>query len=405
MKILMVNKYFHIKGGSETYIFSLKELLEANGHEIVEFSMHDPQNLASLYADYFVSNIDYNQSVGFLKKLQYAANIIYSREAYAKISQLIDLVKPDVAHLHLFQHQLSPSILYALKKKGIPIVYTAHDLKCLCANYKMLVNNRVCEDCKDGQHYNCWKNRCVKNSRLKSALNVIEMYVHEYFQSYQLIDVIITPSMFFRNKFIEYGFDANKIAYLPNFLDAGKFTPVYEYDNYFIYLGRLSEEKGVFTLLQAMHQVQGIQLYIIGTGPLEEPIAQKIKGQGLEARVKLLGYRSGGELDQLKAQAMFSVMPSEGYENAPYSLLEMMAIGKPVIGSNIGGIPEMIEAGNTGLLFNTKDADDLAAQINLMKNNPELVWKYGHNARDKLLAEYNSPGHYDGMEKIYKSLK
>jgi len=163
VKILMVNKYFHIKGGSETYIFSLKELLEANGHEIVEFSMHDPQNLASLYADYFVSNIDYNQRVGVLKRLQYAANIIYSREAYAKISQLIDLVKPDVAHLHLFQHQLSPSILYALKKKGIPIVYTAHDLKCLCANYKMLVNNRVCEDCKDGQHYNCWKNRCVKN--------------------------------------------------------------------------------------------------------------------------------------------------------------------------------------------------------------------------------------------------
>jgi glycogen synthase len=172
MKILMVNKFHYVKGGSERYYFALKRLLERHGHTVIDFSMKDEKNEPSAYSEYFVDNVDYNQNPGTWDKVKMGLNIIYSKAARDKFEALVQKEKPDVVHLHLFQHQLSPSILDVLKKYEIPAVYTAHDLKMLCLNYKMMHHGKVCEECRGGKYYNCAKNRCVKDSFAKSCINV-----------------------------------------------------------------------------------------------------------------------------------------------------------------------------------------------------------------------------------------
>lgn len=367
--------------------------------------MKDRRNYDSKYKDYFINNIDYNSQVGFLKKISLSAQIVYSTEAKSKITALINDQQPDIAHLHIFQHQISPSILYALKNRKIPIVYTAHDLKCVCGNYKFFSNGSICEKCIHSNHIHCLLNKCVKGSYAKSFISTLEMFTHRVMRAYDLIDVIITPSMFYREKFIEAGFNKEKVIYLPNFLDYSVFEPNYNNKNYFIYLGRLSNEKGIITTLEAVSRLSSSAvLKIIGTGPMEDEIKSFIASNKLERKVEVLGYKSGKELGNLIRDAMFGIIPSEWYENAPYSLLEMMAYGKPVIGSDIGGIPELIENGKTGLIFKTGDADDLSEKVSCLLDNKELLYTFGINARKKLELEFNSSIHYEKLIDIYKRL-
>ncbi len=401
LKILQVNKFYYIKGGSETYFFALKDLLEQHGNQTVDFAMKDELNFDSPYRDFFVENIDYHHEKRFFTKLKLAFKIVYSWEAKRKIAALIERERPDIAHLHIFQHQLSASILAALKARKIPIMYTAHDLKAICPNYKMLCRNNVCERCKDHRYYHCFLNRCVKNSYLKSLVNTIEMYFQLLSRSYTIVDRIIVPSEFYRQKLIQFGFAADKLVYLPNFIKAAEITPSYEHRGYFIYLGRLSEEKGLKTLIKAAELVSDAKLIIIGTGPLENELKEYVVAHKLQNRIQLLGYRSGDELKELIKGAMFGVIPSEWYENNPYSLLEMMAYGKPVVGANIGGIPELIEDGRTGLVFEKGNCAELAAKISILINNPDLIVGYGKNARMKLEREFNAENHYQKLLRIY----
>jgi glycosyltransferase involved in cell wall biosynthesis len=404
VKVLAVNKFYYIKGGSETYYFSLKEILESKGHKVMDFSMKDPKNYSSDYEKFFVENVDYNKAQSALNKVKMASKIIYSFEAKNRIKNLINFEKPDVAHLHIFQHQLSPSILPILKRSNIPIVYTAHDLKAVCGNYKMLNNGHVCEKCKGGKHINCLINKCVKESRLKSLINAVEMYFHDFRGYYNLIDMVVTPSEFYRKKLVEAGFYESKVVHIPNFLDADKFEACYEHKNYFVYLGRLSEEKGIFTLFKAMRYIDDAELYVIGTGPVEAELKQFIEKEGLHKRIKMVGFKSGKELEDIIRMSMFSIMPSEWYENGPYSLLEMMAYGKPVIGSDIGGIPEFIDNGRTGLIFKKGSVEELSKKIRVLLDNKEIIINFGKNARIKLENEYNSLKHYNRINNIYESV-
>lgn len=214
MKILMVNKFFYIKGGSETYYFALKRKLEKEGHIVIDFSMKDKKNFESKYADYFVDNVDYSGSTSLINKLKMGINIIYSQEAKRKFEELVIKTKPDIVHLHIFQHQLSPSILDVCKKYNLPTVYTAHDLKMVCLNYKMMHHGHVCEDCKDGHMYHCALNKCVKDSFSKSCINTVEGYLHKWRKSYDAIDYIITPSEFYKTKFEEFGVQPNRLVHM-----------------------------------------------------------------------------------------------------------------------------------------------------------------------------------------------
>lgn len=282
MKILMVNKFFYIKGGSETYYFALKHLLEAQGHTVIDFSMQDEKNFSSKYSKYFVENVNYNSAGGLQKQLKAGFNIVYSKEAKKKFEQLVIATRPDIIHLHIFQHQLSPSILDVIKKYNLPTVYTAHDLKMLCLNYKMMHHGQICEECKGQKYYRCAVNKCVKESFAKSCINVAEGYIHKWRHSYDVIDKIITPSAFYKKKFEEFGIPGKRVVHIPNFLDTEKpeINKTNDCEEYYLYFGRLSEEKGVLTLLRAFQGIDA-KLYIVGTGPIKSDIEEYISAESI----------------------------------------------------------------------------------------------------------------------------
>lgn len=403
MKILMVNKFFYIKGGSETYYFALKKLSEENGDEVIDFSMKDKKNFESQYSKFFVDSVDYNKKQSLISKIKAGFKIIYSFEAKRKLERLIKETKPDIAHLHIFQHQLSLSILDVLKKYNIPIVYTAHDLKMLCPNYKMLTHGKVCEQCKNGKYFNCLKNKCIKNSSIKSTIGMLEAYTNKLRKSYDIIDHIITPSEFYKDKFIEFGIEQEKISHIPNFLDTKQIKyDTIQTDDYFLYFGRLSEEKGIMTLIKAMEGIKYSNLKIVGTGPLEEEIKEYIKNNNI-ANIEMLGFKSGKELYTIVGNAKAVVLPSEWYENGPYSAIESLKLGRIIIGSDLGGIPELID-GN-GYIFEHGNIKELHEILEKVQNLDEKsIIKMQNKSYKKFEKEYTDKIHYERIQEIYKKL-
>ncbi|WP_110927017.1 glycosyltransferase [Bacillus massiliglaciei] len=406
LNILTVNKFYYVKGGSETYLFALQKELEKRNFNILPFSMKDSKNEEAITSEYFIENIDYNK-MNFKQKVESSAKIIYSVEAKKKLDKLLQDFKVDIAHLHLFQHQLSPSILSPLKKRGIPIVYTVHDLKILCPNYKMMTHGSICEKCKGGKFYNTLLNKCTKGSLLGSTINMLEAYVHSFLKTYEnQIDFYITPSAFYRDKMIEWGFPKEKISHIPNFVNPDDFTPSYEVKDYFLYFGRLSEEKGIYTILKALENTNSvIKLKIVGTGPLEAEIKEYVSNNNLDERIEVLGFKAGDELYSLIKEAKSVLMPSEWYENGPLALIESFALGKIVIGSNIGGIPEHIDDKKNGFLFEPKNYKQLASILDKVNNmdDKELV-SMGINAREKVEEIYSNDYHMSKLLDVYQSL-
>lgn len=402
MKILAVNKFYYRKGGSEAYFLGLNDLLEENNIEVIPFSMKDKKNIPSKYEKYFIENIDYS-NMNLKTKLINSMKMIYSFEAEKKIKRIVKDTKPQIAHLHIFQHQLSPSIIHGLKKYNVKVVNTVHDLKVICPNYKMLNKNGNCEECKGGKYYRCLSNSCVKGSKVNSAVSVVEAYVNKFIKSYSYVDKFICPSKFYRDKFIEFGIPKEKVIYIPNFIDLNDFKPNYEHKGYFVYVGRLSEEKGVKTLIEAMKSIKEIKLRIVGTGPLEEELKQLKESLNLD-NVEFLGFKTGDELKMIVSNAMFAVVPSEWYENCPMTVIESMAYGKAVLGSDSGGIPELIRNNETGLIFKTGDKEDLVNKINCLVKNPEKTIKMGINGRKVAENEYNKDIHFERIKKVYDEL-
>lgn len=403
MRILMVNKFHYIKGGSETYYFALKKLLESKGHTVIDFSMDDEKNFESQYSGYFVGKVDYNSEQGMLAKIKQAKNIVYSSEAKKKFEELVIATKPDLIHLHLFQHQISPSILDVIKKHNIPTVYTAHELKMICPNYKMMHQGVLCEECKSGQYYKCAKNKCVKDSFLKSFINVIEAYFHKWKKSYDVIGTVITPSAFYKKKFEEFGVDANRVLHIPNFLDKQMSTSGRneEAKEYYLYFGRLSEEKGILTLIKAVENID-VELYIVGTGPLEQEIKSYLDNLKT-GNVHLLGFKSGQELVDIVGNAKAIVLPSEWYENGPYSAIEALQLGRPIIGADIGGIPELVD--NNGFLFESGNVDSLKEAILNMENMDQNEYDKLVSASTNLFQKNHTPDvHYEMLKKAYKKV-
>ncbi|MCP4991076.1 MAG: glycosyltransferase family 4 protein [Colwellia sp.] len=402
MEILSINKYYWKKGGSESVFFNEKEMLESVGHTVIPFSMQSPQNEESKYSKYFVSEVDYTKP-GLKNRVTSASKIIYSFEAKRKMEQLLSNHQPDISHFHIFQHQISPSIFGPLRKHNIPIVLTLHDLKPICPNYKMYVDGRVCEECKGRKFINCFKNRCTKGSTLGSLISTIEMYLHYAMGYYQGVDHYIAVSEFYRDKMIEYGFSPEKITYLPNYIDASEYQPDGTDNGYMLYFGRLSEEKGISVLLEAAKSLPDVPVYIVGSGPLEESLKQKATDEGLD-NVKFCGFKAGAELKKLLMEATAVVVPSEWYENCPMTILEAFAAGKPVIGSNIGGIPELIEEGVDGFTFPPGDQAALAEKITLIWEDRSKAREMGMQGRQKIEEKFNAEAHYDGLISIYESV-
>lgn len=401
MKILMVNKFHYLKGGSEKYYFELAKLLEEKGHDIAFFSMKDEKNIKTDCQEYYVDPIDLNTG----SKLR-AFDVIYSKENEKKMEQVIEDFKPDIVHLNNFQRQLSASIIKPIKKKNIPIVFTAHDVQAICPAIVMLDSNKeICEKCMCGKYINCIKKKCIKDSNLKSILGAIEGKYYRNKKIYtKKIDKIITPSEFYRTKLIEDGIEKDKIVALHNFINIDEYNVPREDEGYALYIGRLSKEKGILNLIKAFTLLKEGKLRIAGDGPEKESIIQFIQENHLEDRIKLLGFLDKNQIKEQIRKCRFVVVPSIWYENCPYSVMETLAIGKPVIGANIGGIPELVQNQYTGMTYKFDNIEELSNNMKVLFNDKELAEKLGNNAKEQAKKLYTKNVYYDKILKIYTDL-
>jgi glycosyltransferase involved in cell wall biosynthesis len=401
MKILLINKFFYLKGGSERTFFDEAKLLEENGNQVVFFSMRDEKNLYSPHSEYFIDGVDYDIPSGIGGNIAKSFKLLYSFEAKKKLEALIIREKPDIAHLHNIHHQISPSIIHLLKKYNIPVVMTLHDCKMVCPAYTMTRNGQPCEECSQGRYFRCFIHRCTKGSYLKSMINVMEMYLHHrILRIYEGVDIFISPSQFLRDKLKGMGFN-RKIITLPNPIDTRLYQPKYDSTaRAFCYFGRLSPEKGILSLIEAMDGIDA-DLKIIGAGPLKSEILGRVKSEE-RTRIHLVGYKSGDELKAEVGDCLAVIVPSECYENYPYAILESFALGKPVVGSRIGGIPELVIDRETGFTFTPGDQADLRSRLKIILSDHDLVVKMGRQARKFVLENLKPEQHYQELMKIYQ---
>lgn len=368
MKILMVNKFLYPNGGSETYMFKLGEHLTKLGHTVEYFGMEHKNRCVSNSAECYTENMDFHNTGG-LKKIKLSLKTIYSKEAAEKIGKVIENFKPDIVHLNNINFQLTPSIIYEIKKHNIPIVQTVHDVQMACPNHKMYNEEQksTCEKCVDGKYINCIKNKCLHNSSMKSIIAAMESYYYHGKNTYNLVDCYICPSQFMADTIIRAGIDKSRICVLHNFCESHKNLPAKNTKNkYVLYFGRLSVEKGVNTLIEACKELKDIHFIFAGTGELED-MCKGIKN------IDAVGFKTGNELTELIRNAMFSITPSECYENCSMSIIESLSLGTPVIGSNIGGTPELIVPNETGIIFESGNGKDLKKAILSLYNNPEVT--------------------------------
>ena len=403
MRVLMVNKFHYVVGGSETCYFSMKRLLEQRGHTVIDFAMADERNAPSPYSGYFVNKVDYHGDNSLGRQLLMARNFVYSPEAKRKFERLVRDTKPDLVHLHIYHHQLSPSILDVVKKYRLPAVYTAHDLQLLCPNYKMACHGTPCEACMGGKVFSCVRNRCVMDSLPKSVLSALENKVHRSRGIYDVIRYLITPSAFYRDKFLEAGYAPERLVHIPNFLNLPPLTGAgrEKKQPYILYAGRLSEEKGLRTLLRAVEGTE-ISLRVAGTGALEEEMRAALQRRSF-SQVKLLGFLGESALTNEICGASALVLPSEWYENGPYAAIEAMRCGRPLIGSRIGGIPEMIQ--NNGILTAPGDAEELRSAMQAVLTASDEVWNGMSGASLRLYQERYTARHFaEKLGQVYKNL-
>jgi glycosyltransferase involved in cell wall biosynthesis len=394
-----VNKFHYLKGGADRCYLESSQLLESKGHQVVFFSMLHERNRETPYARYFVDNVEFfDEKRRNLPAM--ALRVLYSLEARRKIESLVADTAPEIAHLHNIAHQLSPSILHSLAKLCVPVVQTIHDFKFACPTYSFFAAGKTCEACKGNRYYNAVFRRCNRGSLPASLLNCVEMYLHKLIRIYDNVDLFITPSQFVKEKMVEYGFSPERIVRIPNFILANEYLPAYTPGNYFVFFGRLVPYKGVATLLQAMESITDSQLYIVGEGQMRSELETYAREHHLQ-HVAFLGHKSGEELKSIVSNSMFSVVPSECYENLPYAILESFALGTPVLAANIGGIPELVEPGVNGLLFEPGNVADLADKIRYLLVNRQSLASMGKEARAKIEREHDPETYYERLMQAY----
>ncbi len=368
LKILMVNKFLYPNGGSETYIFKLGNHFQATGHEVQYFGMEHERRVVGNAVNAYTSNVDFHNG-SYIRKLLYPIKTIYSKQAREKLRQVLDHFQPDVCHLNNFNYQLTPSIILEIVKwrkqtgHACRIISTAHDYQLVCPNHMCHNPNthENCESCLHGRFFSCTKGKCIHGSTARSLIGTIEASFWNFLGVYRHIDTIICCSHFMKSKLDTNPIFASKTVVMHNFVTTEPHPPINKKD-YALYFGRYSQEKGIATLLDVCRQLPEIHFVFAGSGPLAD-ILKDIPN------IKNVGFQSGEALQTLIREARFSLYPSEWYENCPFSIMESQMYGTPVLGADIGGIPELIEAGKTGELFESGNAEALRTQLLHMWNH------------------------------------
>ncbi len=386
MKILLSNKFYYRRGGDCIYMLNLEQLLKSHGHDVAVFAMDYPENIETPWKQYFPQN---------MSKLMAFTRPFGSAEVKAKFNKLLDDFKPEIVHLNNIHTHLSPIIAELAHNRGIKVVWTLHDYKLLCPRYDCLRNgNDICELCFNEDKSSCKTYKCMKGSTLASLIGYKEATTWNRRRLEKCTDVFICPSKFMAQKMAQGGFNKKKLVSLCNFINIDKCQKdTYEKENYYCYVGRLSHEKGVKTLIKAAQKLP-YKLVIIGGGPLSD----ELKNETTNANIEFVGYKQWDEIKEIVSKARFSVIPSEWYENNPLSVIEAQCLGTPVLGARIGGIPELIENDVTGMTFESRNVNDLTGKL-------EAMWQHTFDYKEIALTSqkrYNSESYYQSILKIYQ---
>ncbi len=388
MKVLLVNKFLYPKGGAETYVFKLGDTLLEYGHEVQYFGLENSENTVTNNVGAYVSDMDFGQ--GILKNLKAPFRIIYSAEARRKMCRVLYDFMPDVVHMNNIQFHLTPSIILAVDTyrrmtgRKVKIVYTAHDYQLICPSHGLFdCDINICEKCLGGNYTHCLRTKCMKNSRMKSLLAMLDAYYWKYSKAYRCIDTIICPSRFLKSKLDTQARFADKTVAIHNFIEP-KTADMAAKSDYVLEFGHLSRDKGTLTLLEVAKRMPDVHFVFAGYGAAEAEIAKV-------PNAEFVGFKTGAELEALIAGALCTVCPSEMYENCPYSVMESQVLGTPVIGANIGGIPELINEGVTGLIFVPGDAGDLEGKLRYFLGTPGIMKQYTENCKS---VSFETPGTY-----------
>ena len=378
MKILMVNKFLYPRGGSESYMLYLGEHLKKMGHEVQYFGMYDEKNTVGNNARKYTQNMDFHSNG--LARFLYPFKIIYSVEAKKKIMQVIDDFKPDIVHMNNINFQLTPSIIYGIKKKGIPLVQTVHDYQMICPNH-LLYNfdkNCPCEKCVGGSYINCIKNKCIHGSTVKSVLGVIEALAYSFLKTYKKVDLFVCPSNFLENKLLSAkGYYKGKTKTIHNFIDKEKFASVDRKEEpYIVYVGRLSKEKGIENIARTAKLLPEYTFVIAGSGPDEEMLKDV-------PNINLAGFLTGEKLTELMGNAKLLLLPSVCYENCPLSILEAHCMGVPVVTMNSGGMAELVKDGVTGTLVTEPTPEGIAQKLKETIQNEDYYRNLKENCKNE----------------------
>ena len=394
MKILFVNKFLYTRGGAETYFLKIGEELTRRGHEVEYFGMYDEKNTVGNALHLATTNMDFHNAGP--EKLLYPFRILYSFEAKRKLKQVIGQFQPDLIHFNNINFQLTPSVICAGAECGVPMVQTVHDVQMLCPNHMMMEFNskKRCEACMGKKSkWPCVKKRCIHGSLPKSLIGAVEGTLYECNHVYDKIDRFICPSAFLEKKLLTVPRFRGKTVMLHNFLSRVAAAAPAEKGDYVLYFGRFSEEKGIGTLIKVCKELPDVQFIFAGTGPLEETV------NGIK-NIKNVGFQKGEALEKLIREARFSIYPSEWYENCPFSVMESQMYGTPVLGADIGGIPELIQVGKTGELFESGNGKDLKRKIEKLWGDKKLCEAYSKNCKNisfDTIDEY-----YEKIMKVYQ---
>ncbi len=413
MKILLVNWSWYPTGGDWTYIENVQKLYTSQGHEIIPFSTQNKKNIPSLYSEYFVNTYDFkelNKRKNLSNGIKALRTSVISKDALNKLELLLNRHDIKVAHLNNIHHYITPAIVEKLHKRGIKIIWTLHDFKIICPENSFISNGELCEKCITGEFYHCAVNLCKKKSFLASSLASFEAYYYHKRHTYDLVNYFLCPSEFLLKKFVQFGFKKSRLVVtnscydidiIDNFISKNQAdTIITNKEKYVLYIGRLESIKGIHTLIEAVKETE-IKLKIVGSGSDGAELKKMSAGY---TNIEFLGFKNKQDVFALTMGALYVICPSVCYENLPFSVIESFLFSKPVIGAEIGGIPELVVDGKTGLLFEAGNAAHLSEKMNYLWNNENITTNFGMAARQHAYNMVNFTTHWNKLQEVLLKL-
>jgi glycosyltransferase involved in cell wall biosynthesis len=404
MRILHVNKFLYRRGGAEAYMLDLAELQRRVGHEVAFYGMQHPENPSRPYEAYFPPLVVLEPPPsGLTRRVAAAANMIWSPAGRRGIDQLLREFQPDVAHVHNIYHQLSPSVLRPLAARGVPTVLTLHDYKLICPTYQLLDHGHVCEACLGGHFHHAILRRCKDESLGASATVAVESAIHRLTRAYGTVATFISPSRFLAGKLTQAGVYPDRVRVLDHFVDTAATAPKAAPGGQVLFAGRLAPEKGVDVLIEAMARLgPGAELEVAGDGP-ERARLQALAAERAPGRVRFHGRLPKDRLLDRVRSAAVAAVPSRWHENQPMAVLEAFACGVPVVTTDLGGLPELVDPGRDGEIVGADEPEAMAGALKGLLADQDRALELGRTARIKAEHRFAPARHLEHLQALYRS--